>query len=201
MKMEVYIYIIYISSIRNKGAEGAEKIAIRSTCSKLRHGADLVKHMTLWSRFKRARAWEALQHSFFHVDPEDKKTLPEFATMQQRPIQPVAELEQFVNHEDDYLFDRVPSWIDDEPMDPFSDMYWYHDEVVNYILDLNSDYGKFGYDLCDDYDDLWLGHASGFLPSLPKRRCRSNTEGGGTLCNCTRALPQKSLERHFAVPS
>jgi len=32
----------------------------------------LVKHMTLFSRFERARAWEALAHSFFrNVDPED----------------------------------------------------------------------------------------------------------------------------------
>lgn len=116
-----------------------------------KHGADLVKHMTLWSRFKRARAWEALQHSFFHVDPEDQETVPEFATMQQRPIQTLDELEEVVDHDDDYLFDPhrdlyhyeqptfrsfigegVPSWIANEPMDS-EDMYWYGKEGMEYI--------------------------------------------------------------------
>lgn len=107
--------------------------------------------MTLWSRFKRARAWEALQHSFFHVDPEDQETVPEFATMQQRPIQTLDELEEVVDHDDDYLFDPhrdlyhyeqptfrsfigewVPSWIANEPMDS-EDMYWYGKEGMEYI--------------------------------------------------------------------
>lgn len=38
-----------------------------------KHGADLVKHMMLWDRFFRPRAWEALQHSFFDVDPKDSQ--------------------------------------------------------------------------------------------------------------------------------
>eukprot|EP00435_Cladocopium_sp_Y103_P044135 s1390_g12.t1 len=35
------------------------------------HGADLVKHLTLLNRFARARAGEALEHSFFHLDLQD----------------------------------------------------------------------------------------------------------------------------------
>ena len=109
--------------------------------------------MTLWSRFKRARAWEALQHSFFHVDPDDQETVPEFATMQQRPIQPLDELEEVFDQDDDYLFDGhddyhyqptfssfigdhvrlLDPWIADQPMDA-EDMYWYGKEGIEYIL-------------------------------------------------------------------
>ena len=45
-----------------------------------KHAADLVKQLTLWSRFQRARAWEALQHSFFSVDPDNTSVEPNFET-------------------------------------------------------------------------------------------------------------------------
>ena len=98
---------------------------------------------------------KALQHSFFDVDPEDQEKVPEFATMQQRPIQPVDELEEVIDHDDDYLFDDhyrfdrhdyerptfgsyleegCPSWIANEPMDS-EDMYWYFKEGMDYIYD------------------------------------------------------------------
>lgn len=70
-----------------------------------KHGADLVKHMTLWSRFKRARAWEALQHSFFTVDPKDTTVEPDFEMLcpERRPL-----YEEQMGHalELEYLFSR-----------------------------------------------------------------------------------------------
>ena len=72
------------------------------------HGADLVKHMMLWDRFKRPRAWESLQHSFFHVDPKDTQIEPPFATLLQKPVHqvPLPEEDTFDFPDDDYLFDR-----------------------------------------------------------------------------------------------
>ena len=112
-----------------------------------KHGADLVKHMMLWDRFSRPRAWEALQHSFFHVDPKDTQIEPSFATLLQKPVHqvPLPEEDTFHFRDDDYLFDRnptfrsfigdhVPDWIADEPMDP-EDMYWYGKEGMDYIYD------------------------------------------------------------------
>ena len=91
------------------------------------------------------------------MDPENPEKVPEFATMQQKPVQPVAELEELVDHEDDYLFDThyhfdrhdtddreqptfgswigndfVPGWLRNEPMDP-QDMYWCGKEGLDYL--------------------------------------------------------------------
>ena len=181
----------------------------RSAVWDLRHGADLVKHMTLWSRFKRARAWEALQHSFFHVDPEDQETVPEFATMQQRPIQTLDELEEVVDHNDDYLFDPhrdlyhyeqptfrsfigegVPSWIANEPMDS-EDMYWYAKKEWN-----TSTVGRTGtstevcrFSLC--HIVLWTG-GTWFSWSVPRWRLNSRfvPTQSGALWDLDRVLPK-----------
>eukprot|EP00434_Breviolum_minutum_P010441 symbB.v1.2.009207.t1/scaffold580.1/size320225/9 len=69
-----------------------------------KHGADLVKHMMLWDRFKRPRAWEALQHSFFHVDPKDTQIEPPFATLLQKPVHevPLPEEDTFDFRDDDH---------------------------------------------------------------------------------------------------
>eukprot|EP00933_Yihiella_yeosuensis_P042560 TRINITY_DN3718_c0_g1_i1.p1 TRINITY_DN3718_c0_g1~~TRINITY_DN3718_c0_g1_i1.p1 ORF type:complete len:580 (+),score=53.97 TRINITY_DN3718_c0_g1_i1:131-1870(+) len=72
-----------------------------------KHGADLVKQMTLWSRFQRARAWEALQHSFFNVDPADTLAEPEFETLQKdkNRLWDVDEIEEDDGEDDHFSFD------------------------------------------------------------------------------------------------
>ena len=65
-----------------------------------KHGADLVKHMTLWSRFERPRAWKALEHTFFEIDPEDTTIEPEPApgmmTPREMNIPTIKEDEEFI---------------------------------------------------------------------------------------------------------
>ncbi|CAE8622992.1 unnamed protein product [Polarella glacialis] len=116
-----------------------------------KHGADLVKHMTLWSRFKRARAWEALEHSFFQVDPDDMTQQPTFQTLKTKPLSAIDEVlpVRGRDEEDDYLYDedyRTHTWRDhlgevagclpfemrDEEMSA-ADHYWYAKEGLDYI--------------------------------------------------------------------
>ncbi|CAK0815523.1 unnamed protein product [Prorocentrum cordatum] len=128
-----------------------------------KHGADLVKHMTLWSRFRRCRAWEALQHSFFSVDPEDTTTEPSFETMRKSDniFQGIGEDEPILVHrEDEYLYHRrspSPDFSWDamagegvaalarrqgmgREMTPW-DIYWYQKEGSDYLFSPMRFYG------------------------------------------------------------